>query len=387
MKNRFTVPKVKSYPLESGKDWYVWFRFNNGNPIRVKEGINKISDFDERIEEAQALAEVLHEKLQKGWIPPTRKKALPQPENLNYNIIEAFDVAFKEFKDKKAEKTYADYSSIYRKIKPAIIKLDWHKYDIKEFESYHIKMILDATKKNENWSNKRFNTASNVMRSIFTTLKKKFIVKINHAQGLEYLEEEESEIIDLITDQEQTEIINHFNKVCPRFNIFLKLIYQVGIRPGEIRDIKCSMVDFKKNLLLLPKEITKNGKIGRVPLTEDLKSDLASLDMSNPDFYIFGIESPYCRRKEKLFLPSAHQISKNVAGNIWRDNVHSILNIYKKMYWFKHKGANDKEDIGMDLDVVKEIFRHSSENVTKIYATKHQDRVFEKARKMIPEFK
>lgn len=386
MKNRFTTPKVKSYSIESGKDWYVWFRFNGGNPIRIKEGINKIPDYDERLEEANILAEVLHDKLKKGW-DPTRKKLLPQPENLQYNIIEAFDLSFEIFKVKLAEKTYSDYSSIYRKLKPIIIKLDWQKHDVKEFEPYHLKMILEHTQASEKWSNKRYNKASNVLRSIFTVLKKKFIVKINHAQGLEYLEEEESEIIDLITDQEQTEIINHFKTVCPRFNIFLKLIYQIGIRPGEIRDLKCSMVDFKKNMLILPKEITKNNKIGRVPITDDLKYDLLSLNMENPDYYIFGIESPYCRRKEKLFLPSPYQMSKNVAGNIWRENVRDILGINKKMYWFKHKGTNDKEENGMPLNMIQELLRHSGENVTKIYATKHQERVFEKARTMIPEFK
>lgn len=147
------------------------------------------------------------------------------------------------------------------------------------------------------------------------------------------------------------------------------------------------MVDFKRNMLILPKEITKNNKIGRVSITDDIKYDLLSLYMENPDYYIFGIESPYCRRKEKLFLPSPYQMSKNVAGNIWRENVRDILGINKKMYWFKHKGANDKEDVGISLDVVKEIFRHGSEKVTEIYATKHQERVFEKARTMIPEFK
>lgn len=386
MKNRFTTPKVKSYPIESGKDWYVWFRFNNGNPIRIKEGINKIPDYDQRLEEANLLAEVLDDKLKKGW-NPTRKKFLPQPENLKYNILEAFDLAFENFKIKLAEKTYSDYSSVYRKIKSTIIKLDWNKHDIKEFEPYHLKMILEHTQASEKWSNKRYNKASNVLRSIFTVLKKKFIVKINHAQGLEYLEEEESEIIDIVTDQEQTEIINHFKTICPRFNIFLKLIYQIGIRPGEIRDLKCSMVDFKKNMLILPKEITKNNKIGRVPITDDLKYDLLSLNMDNPDYYIFGIESPYCRRKEKLFLPSPYQISKNVAGNIWRENVRDILGINKKMYWFKHKGTNDKEKNGMPLNVIKELLRHSGEKTTKIYATNHQERVFEKARTMIPEFK
>ena len=39
-KNSWTLPKIKSYPIESGKDWYVWFRFNGGNPKRFSSGIN-----------------------------------------------------------------------------------------------------------------------------------------------------------------------------------------------------------------------------------------------------------------------------------------------------------------------------------------------------------
>ncbi|WP_076443728.1 tyrosine-type recombinase/integrase [Chryseobacterium sp. RU37D] len=177
-------------------------------------------------------------------------------------------------------------------------------------------------------------------------MKKEFIVKNNPAQGLEYLLEEESQFIDLITDKEQTQIINHFKIVCPNFNIFLKIIYQCGIRPNEIRQIKCSMIDLNKQIFVLPKEITKT-KARKVPISYDLK-----LDLSNSDNFLFGIESPYCRRKNKLFVVSPYQLSVNVAGNMWRDNVHKGLKIYKKMYWIKHKGANDKEENGMKIQTV-----------------------------------
>lgn len=74
MKNRFTTPKLKSYPIESRKQWYVWFRFEGGNPIRVKEGLNKITNYEERLEEGNLLAEVILEKLQNGWIPPKKNQ-------------------------------------------------------------------------------------------------------------------------------------------------------------------------------------------------------------------------------------------------------------------------------------------------------------------------
>ncbi|SIP96966.1 hypothetical protein SAMN05880574_10359 [Chryseobacterium sp. RU37D] len=62
---------------------------------------------------------------------------LPQPEDVSYNIIQAFDFAFKIFDKKLALKTNQDYNSIYRSIKPEITNLGWQNYNIKEFESYH----------------------------------------------------------------------------------------------------------------------------------------------------------------------------------------------------------------------------------------------------------
>ncbi len=171
MKDKWTKPKLKTYPLESGKDWYVWFRFNGGNPIRVKEDLNKIDNFKEREVYGLALASVVEDRLKRGWIP-IKKKSLPQPEDKSYNILEAFDYAFKILKVKLAKVTYSDYDLVYRLLKPVITKLDWHDHDIKEFESYHIKLLLDAATETYGWSNLRYNKVSNVLRSIFTVLKK-----------------------------------------------------------------------------------------------------------------------------------------------------------------------------------------------------------------------
>ena len=371
-------------PADLSEKWYVYI-YSGGKIIKkFYKGLAKEDNYADRMLKAEVLQSFIERDLKKGWNPS--KKGLPQPEDLGYNIIQAFDFAFEIFKGKLAKKTFQDYSSIYRAIKPTILSLGWQNHDIKEFDSYHIKILLDKVKKSKKWSNKRYNKAANVLRSIFTALKKEFIIKNNPVQGLDYLPEETPIEMELITPEEQTLIIQHFNNVCPNFNIFLKILYQCGIRPNEIRQIKCSMIDFNKNIFLLPSEITKT-KARKVPFSEDLKNDLLGLDLSNPNYYLFGIESHYCRRKNKLFKPSPYQMSINVAGNLWRDNVKGILRIDKKMYGLKHKGANDKEDNGMNIETVKQIFGHSSEKITQIYATKHQEREFEKARAMMPKFK
>lgn len=380
--------EVRIYSPENlNERWYVYIydTIKQKPTQKFYKGINSVFDYQDRMIRCEVLKDSLIKELKSGWIPKSEKKLLPQPEDLGFKIIEAFDFAFEIFKTKLAKKTLQDYSSVYKFLKAEIIALKWQIHDIKDFDTYHIKILLEETQKRQNWSNKRYNKASNVLRSIFTVLKKEFIVKNNPAQGLDYLPEEESEPINLITPEEQTQIINHFKFVCPNFNVFLKIIYQCGIRPGEIIKIKCSMIDLNKKIFRLPKEITKARK-RNVPISEDLKNDLSKFDFSEPNNFLFGIYSPYCRRNDKKFVVSEFPLSINVAGNLWRENVHDILHIYKKMYWFKHKGANDKEEQGMEIKTVQQIFGHSSEKITEIYATKHEEKQFEIARALMPKF-
>lgn len=380
--------EVRIYSPENlNERWYVYVYDTINRKIVQKfyKGINTVLEYQERMIRCEVVKESIEKEIKSGIVPKSEKKVLPQPEDLGYNIIQAFDFAFKVFEKNLAKKTNQDYNSIYRAIKPEIINLGWENQNIRDFETYHIKLLLDATKQAKTWSNIRYNKGSNVLRSVFTVLKKEFIVKSNPAQGLEYLDEEESTPINLITPKEQTQIINHFKMVCPNFNVFLKIIYQCGIRPNEIRQIKCSMIDLNGNIFILPKSITKT-RARKVPISNDLKADLLKFDLSGPDNFLFGISSPYCRRKNKLFIVSPYQLSINVAGNLWRENVRDILGIKKKMYWFKHKGANDKEEQGMELKTVGSIFGHSSEKITEIYATKHEEKQFEIARALMPQF-
>ncbi len=106
----------------------------------------------------------------------------------------------------------------------------------------------------------------------------------------------------MITDEEQKLIIEHYNKVCPNFNVFLRMIYESGIRPAEIRRIQCSMIDIDKKIITLPREASKT-KGRRVPISNDLKNELLCFDLSIPDNYLFGVELPHSKCITKKFIP------------------------------------------------------------------------------------
>lgn len=100
-KNYWTEPKIKKYPLinpdgTNGKNWYVWFRFNGGNPHRFSLDINKQKDYDSRLEEAIVLREALKRKLESGWIPEKKKVEIP-----TYNFNQALDFSINKLENGK----------------------------------------------------------------------------------------------------------------------------------------------------------------------------------------------------------------------------------------------------------------------------------------------
>ncbi|NHW58701.1 integrase, partial [Escherichia coli] len=105
MENIFTEPKVKSFPIESGKDWYVWFRFNK-KPYFVKQGINKELSFERRMLEAGALAMLIKERLEAGWIPGNPTKRV-----LNINLIDAVIFGFEEKKKTLSKNSIDNFRS------------------------------------------------------------------------------------------------------------------------------------------------------------------------------------------------------------------------------------------------------------------------------------
>ncbi|WP_412850572.1 hypothetical protein ACL0VS_17935 [Chryseobacterium sp. PMSZPI] len=147
MKNTWTTPKVKPYPLEIGKDWYVWFRFNKGNPIIISDGLNQIPDYFERLEEANALAEVLDDRLRSGWIPQQAKHIQVKAK---VTILQAIDFAFKEKSKTLSDESVENYKTSINFFKNAIKELKMGNMFSISFERIHAKKALDHLKEKKN---------------------------------------------------------------------------------------------------------------------------------------------------------------------------------------------------------------------------------------------
>ena len=71
---------------------------------------------------------------------------------------------------------------------------------------------------------------------------RKFIIKTDPTEVIEKKKWNTKEK-KLLTAEEQTLIINHFQDILPQFVTYLKVLYHTSIRPKEIRLLKCGMID------------------------------------------------------------------------------------------------------------------------------------------------
>lgn len=378
MKNRFTTPKVKSYPIESGKDWYVWFRFNNGNPIRIKEGINKIPDFNERLENANILAEILHEKLIKGWIP-IKQKAVITKDSLT--LSQAIDFGLEKKKASISEETYKDYRNMVNWFKNAAEKLEINLIPISTCERYHVKLIMEHLHKEKKWTNKNFNKNLGYIKPIFSELVEWEYIKTNFVRDIRSKKEIKTEGYIRPTLEQKQKIFEHLKSIDYNYFVFAAIEYYLGIRPKEILLIKCCDIDLHNRTIKISPEDSKDASYRYVPILKPVLDLLLKMDLSNPNFYLIGRPKPFgCRFfKHEYFCPNPYPIKRDTATRKWKEYIIDGLGINVKCYSLKHDGANAKLKAGMDLKTISRMFGHSDEKITEIYANHINEIMFDEA--------
>ena len=378
MKNSWTTPKVKSYSIESGKEWYVWFRFN-GILKMVKTGINSIPDYNERLEEANALASVLEDKLKKGWIPIKTNFYL---QKSNLNLIQAIDFGLEKKKQTLAKYSYKDYRCTVNFFKAAAKKLKVDKLLISGCERYHVKLIMDHLQVEKKWTNKNFNKHLGYIKAIFTELVEWEHLKSNVCRDIRAKKEEKTEGYIQPTEQQKKTIFNHLKKVDFNYYVFSCIEYYLGIRPKEILLIKCSDIDMENRTIKISSEDSKDNSYRYVPILEPVFSLLSKFDLSKKENYLIGRPKPYgCRFfKHEYFCPNPYPIKRDTSTRKWKEYVIDGLKINVKCYSLKHAGANAKLKAGIPLKTISEMFGHSEEKITEIYANFMNQVRFEEAK-------
>ena len=382
MKNIWTIPKVKTYPPESKKEWYVWFRFNKGNPIRIKDGINKIKDYNRRLEYITDLAEVLRQRLEMGWVPECAMHY--KPKDAKIGVIEAIQYGFAQKQLTISKNTEQNLQSTVNAFIWAVKKLKLDTLYVSNFERHHAKAVLEHLKKSRNWTNKNYNKQLGYLRSIFYEVLEAEYIKTNPFNEIRNLKVVKTLANVPPTDEEMREICRVLKEENYGFYIFFMVIYYCGIRPEELRNLKIKHLDFENRNFKLDAEFTKTDRDRIVPMLGNIHDLLSPYRECNPDYYVFGtwLTNGGKHSRKNWFMPNPYQIKEDTPNKQWRQLIKKGLGIEKNLYSAKHKGADDKRRAGMDIKTICAIFGHSEEKMTERYMHSLKEERMEQARKI-----
>jgi len=215
-------------------------------------------------------------------------------------------------------------------------------------------------RKGESMSNRTYNNYIKNGSTFFSWMIEKCYCKENHFMKVKPKKKENKKRI-LIPEETREQITKYLLLKNPNYLIMLKLIYNSLLRPKEIRELVISDVSLEKGHITVRKEVAKNGKERKTPLTPDLIEDLSKLNLQKypPNYYVFG---------ENL-LPTKAKLSDSFMSYFWakmRDELK--LPIEMQQYSLRDSGIFEMIKNGIDPLSVKQLADHHSLAMTTIYS-------------------
>jgi integrase len=140
------------------------------------------------------------------------------------------------------------------------------------------------------------------------------------------------------------------------------LEFYCGVRPGrEVRFIKVRNFDLNNGVLTVDADKTKNGRVGRITMSDDLVQICRDYGMvgADPELYVFG-------KNKHLDVRPVSENMLRFRFNKFRDKHGMSVDV--KLYSFKHTGASYLVHSKIvDILQLKDHLRHSNLSATEHY--------------------
>ena len=330
---------------------------------RCSKNINRLPP-SQRLLEARAMAYVLWEGLQAGWNPlkdnyPSFIKDVEVDEPLTFGQALDFAITKKELVLSKF--SMYDYRGCVKFMKAAAKEVGILNELIKNIKRRDIRLIVATAKELNGWSNNARNKYLTILSSLLTVLVDEERIEYNPAYKIKAEATSEGIGYKRLTDDNKEKIAKHLLEHAPDFFEYLMFIYDDGIRPNEVLGLRVQDVRLSEQEILIRAEVAKTNKARLVPITATIMEVLLRREIWKlpPDYFIFSSDK---------FKPGPGQYHRNTATKLWNELVIKDLNIDCKMYSLKHKGADDKILANVELDALRNLYGHRSQQMTEGYA-------------------
>lgn len=362
----YTEPKISpAHPDSSSMrtNWYVWFRCydptsDSWRQVRYKHGINEFTNFRERLAEANALKQVLKEKLKEGWNP----FVVEQNQVIRiYSLEEAIN-----YIQKIKEATLSTKSKYAYRYILALFQ-DWLKLKtllstgVKHFTGRQAQEYMDWLLIKKSYAGRTFNDHLIVLRTFFNCFIDREWIANNPfravkrkiqtiGRNLAYTEKEKSRMEEVLIAKD------------PRMYYFTQIMFHCFIRRTEMTFLKVKHVDIINNTIVIPGEHAKNNHQESVVIPKGLEHILKEMKLENhsSEDYIFGrklLTGPL-QFKNPNWISTRH-------NNIVKQEK---IDPEKGLYSWKHTGVcHYYHGTGKDVYALMRQLRHRDLNTTMIY--------------------
>lgn len=367
------------------KTWYVFYSYLDPTTGKFKRfiekrGINRFKTVKDRMLEATNLRDAINIELKEGFNPFSNVQNAVQELN-SKTFIQALEYALEKKKLYRIERTYIEYKSQLKFIKIAIDECGLANLPINNIKRAHLKQVLYQIRLTK--SVNTYNKYLLCLKSLFSVLLEDEIIEVSPIHGIKMEKKAETtgfKSFDLATKKKIKELLYQDSFA---FGLIGEIIYETGIRPNEILNLRWRDIDYRNLAIVVSGESAKNSKIRVVPIKERISEMLQKLYLDNNspklDWFIFGDQA--------TLASGPSRFNRNRLSERWRRVLDAgELSADLKLYGLKHTGADDKIMAGVDLEYLKDLYGHHSTKMTRVYAKKIKEKGAQVIRDSAPDF-
>lgn len=346
------------------KQWFVYYWYPEPGSetlkrFRVYQDINDGKNKKDKTQRAVRLRDSVNRMLSEGWSPFEAKKPM--------TVAEAFEVVLREKVQSIRPVTRITYESVARIFLDYATKKKLIDKPVKEITRYHIQAFLVHLTNERKINN---NTRNNYRGHVG--------VFFNYLVTIGELKESPVERVPLLavttknqnipfTTEEADRLIRYMERHDPMMLRFVKFIYYCGMRPKEILSVRISAIDFRRRRIHLSGDQAKDKEAVYISIPPHFAQELECLQQLNPEWYLFRW---YKKDGQFVFEPAP--------GNnpTYRSRISERFTVIRKkckvpdgrnLYSWKHFGAVQAYEAGVDVIDIMNQFRHSSLDMTYKY--------------------
>jgi integrase len=365
MTPQFSEPKIfplDPQPADMHRNWYVWFRYLNPatkkrEQLRFKKDINQYKVFKERLLAAEALQEVLLEKLRNNWNP-----FAPEIEVKKIDSIETainFILAIK--KQTLRKKSNDTYQYICKLFKEWLQNKNMLDDPLRAFTAVMAHEYMDYLLMKKKYAGRTFNDHLIVLRTFFNCfIEKEWIVK-NPFRAVKRKTQTVGRN-QAYNGDEKNQLEEYFKKNDIRMYYLSQFIFHGFIRRTELSFLRVKHIDVHNGTIIIPGENAKNNNqesvvipVGLEPVIQQMK-----LYQFDQDDYVFGrgLKTGPIRFSNPNHISSRHNKVVEKLG----------ISNNKGLYSWKHTGVcHYYYATGKDIYSIMRQLRHRDLTTTMIY--------------------